>query len=150
MNLKRVLALVALAWALPVAADVSIADAWIRGTVPGQKVTGAFMQVASTTDTSLIDVSSPSAKFVEIHQMTKEGSVMKMRAVDRLPIPAGKPVELTPAGYHMMLFELKAPLNAGDVIPLTLTFEDKSGKKSTVEVKAMVRALTTGAAPPKP
>jgi len=150
MNLKRVLVLVALAWALPVAADVSIADAWIRGTVPGQKVTGAFMQVASTTDTSLIDVSSPSAKFVEIHQMTKEGSVMKMRAVDRLPIPAGKPVELTPAGYHMMLFELKAPLNAGDVIPLTLTFEDKSGKKSTVEVKAMVRALTTGAAPPKP
>jgi copper(I)-binding protein len=150
MNLKRVLALVALAWALPVAADVSIADAWIRGTVPGQKVTGAFMQVASTTDTSLIDVSSPSAKFVEIHQMTKEGSVMKMRAVDRLPIPAGKPVELTPAGYHMMLFELKAPLNAGDVIPLTLTFEDKSGKKSTVEVKATVRALTTGAAPPKP
>jgi copper(I)-binding protein len=129
---------------------VSIADAWIRGTVPGQKVTGAFRQVASTTDTSLIDVSSPSAKFVEIHQMTKEGSVMKMRAVDRLPIPAGKPVELTPAGYHMMLFELKAPLNAGDVIPLTLTFEDKSGKKSTVEVKAMVRALTTGAAPPKP
>lgn len=150
MNLKRVLALVALAWALPVAADVSIADAWIRGTVPGQKVTGAFMQVASTTDTSLIDVSSPSAKFVEIHQMTKEGSVMKMRAVDRLPIPAGKPVELTPDGYHMMLFELKAPLNAGDVVPLTLTFEDKSGKKSTVEVKAMVRALTTGAAPPKP
>jgi len=59
-------------------------------------------------------------------------------------------VELTPAGYHMMLFELKAPLNAGDVVPLTLTFEDKSGKKSTVEVKAMVRALTTGAAPPKP
>ena len=51
----------------------------------------------------------------------------------------------------MMLFELKAPLNAGDVVPMKLMFEDKSGKTSTVEVNATVRPLTAGAAlPPKP
>jgi copper(I)-binding protein len=90
----------------------------------GQKVTGAFMQIASTTDTALIDASSPSAKFIEIHEMTKEGGVMKMKAIDRLPIPGGRAVELTSGGYHMMLFELKAPLNAGEVVPMKLTFED--------------------------
>jgi copper(I)-binding protein len=142
-----IVSIAAFGCALPALADVTVNDAWVRGTIPGQKVAGAFMQIASTTDTALIDASSPSAKFVEIHEMTKEGSVMKMRAVDRLPIPGGRPVELTPGGYHMMLFELKAPLNAGDVVPMTLTFEDKSGKRSTVEVKATVKPLGAGAIP---
>jgi copper(I)-binding protein len=76
---------------------------------------------------------------------------MKMKANDRLPLPAGKSVDLTPGGYHMMLFDLKGPLNAGDVVPLTLTIEDNAGRKSTVEVKAAVKALSAGAAPaPKP
>ncbi len=146
-----IVAIAALACAFPAAAEVTVADAWVRGTIPGQKVTGAFMQIASTTDTALVDASSPSAKFIEIHEMTKVGSVVKMKAVDRLPIPGGRSVELTPSGYHMMLFDLKAPLNAGDVVPMKLTFEDKSGKKSTVEVNATVRPLTAGAAtPPKP
>jgi len=145
-----VITIAAFACAIPAFADVTINDAWVRGTLAGQKVTGAFMQIASTTDTALIDASSPSAKFIEIHEMTKEGGVMKMKAIDRLPIPGGRAVELTFGGYHMMLFELKAPLNAGEVVPMKLTFEDKSGKRSTVDVNATVRPLTAGAAlPPK-
>jgi len=143
-----VITIAAFACAIPAFADVTINDAWVRGTLAGQKVTGAFMQIASTTDTALIDASSPSAKFIEIHEMTKEGGVMKMKAIDRLPIPGGRAVELTSGGYHMMLFELKAPLNAGEVVPMKLTFEDKSGKRSTVDVNATVRPLTAGAAPP--
>jgi len=145
-----VITIAAFACAIPAFADVTINDAWVRGTLAGQKVTGAFMQIASTTDTALIDASSPSAKFIEIHEMTKEGGVMKMKAIDRLPIPGGRAVELTSGGYHMRLFELKAPLNAGEVVPMKLTFEDKSGKRSTVDVNATVRPLTAGAAlPPK-
>jgi periplasmic copper chaperone A len=150
MNPKYAAALVSiatLACVLPAAGEVTVKDAWVRGTVTGQKVTGAFMQLSSTTDAALVDASSPSAKFVEIHEMKKEGDVMKMRAIDRLPVPAGKSVDLTPGGYHMMLFDLKAPLNAGDVVPLTLTFEDGKGKKSTVDVKATVKALAAGPAP---
>jgi periplasmic copper chaperone A len=148
MKAKCVSALVsiaALACALPALADVTVRDAWVRGTVAGQKVTGAFMQLSSTSDAALVDASTPSAKFVEIHEMKKEGDVMKMKAIDKLALPAGKSVALAPGGYHMMLFDLKAPLNAGDVVPLTLTFEDSKGKKSTVEVKATVKALSAGA-----
>src|ERR1700741_194636 len=75
---------------LPAFADVTVSDAWIRSTVPGQKVAAAFMRIVSTADTALVEVTSPSAKFVEIHEMTKEGNVMRMKAVDRLPVPAEK------------------------------------------------------------
>ncbi len=68
--------------------------------------------------------------------MKMEGGVMKMSAVDRLPLPAGKAVELKPGGYHVMLMDLAQPLKEGDTVPLTLTVEDKAGKKQTVEVKA--------------
>jgi copper(I)-binding protein len=138
------------AYALPVFADVTATDAWIRSTVPGQKVAGAFMRLVSNYDTALVEASSPIAKFVEIHQMTKEGNVMKMKAIDRLPVPAEKPVELTPSGYHMMLFELKGPLNPGDKVPLTLTFESRGGRRFTLDVEATVRPLGAGPVPPKP
>jgi copper(I)-binding protein len=132
----------------PALAQVAVSGAWVRGTVAGQKVTGAFMQLTSPVDASLVDAATPAAKFVEIHEMKKEGEMMKMKAVDRVPLPAGKPVDLKPGGYHVMLFDLKAPLKEGDVVPLTLTIEDKAGKKSTVEVKAAVRALTASDPPP--
>ena len=128
--------------ALPAAAQVAVADAWIRGTVPGQKATGAFMQLTSLTDMALVGAASPAAKVVEIHQMKQEGGMMKMNAVDRVALPANKTVELKPGGYHIMMMDLTQPLRDGESIPLTLTFEDKAGKKQTVEVKAAVRALT--------
>jgi copper(I)-binding protein len=124
-------------------AQVSVMDAWVRGTVPGQKATGAFMQITSGSDTSLVAVSSPVAKVVEIHTMSQEGGVMKMRAVPAIPVPAGKPVELSPGGYHVMLMDLGQPLKEGDKVPLTLTFADKTGKKSTQDVTATVRPLAS-------
>jgi copper(I)-binding protein len=151
INWKAALVSIATAvWALPACADVTVGDAWIRSTVPGQKVAAAFMRIVSTSDTALVQVTTPSAKFVEVHEMTKEGNTMKMKAIDQLPVPAEKPVELTPAGFHLMLFELKAPLNAGDKIPLTLSFENRGGRKFQVDVEAVVRPLGTDAVPPKP
>jgi copper(I)-binding protein len=58
-------------------------------------------------------------------------------------------VDLKPGGYHVMLMELTQPLKEGESVPVTLTIEDKAGKKTTVEVKAAVRPLTSSAAPMK-
>ena len=127
--------------AAPVAAQVAVTDAWVRGTVAGQMATGAFMRLTSPVDMTLVGAASPAAKVVEVHEMKQEGGMMKMNAVDRLPLPAGKSVELKPGGYHVMLMDLARPLKEGDVVPLTLTFVDKAGVKQTVEVKAAVRAL---------
>jgi periplasmic copper chaperone A len=128
--------------AAPAAAQVTIADAWVRGTVPGQKATGAFMQLTSAADTTLVSVASPAAKVAEIHEMAVDGGVMKMRALGKLALPAGKTVALKPGGYHLMLMDLTQPLKEGETIPVTLTFVDKEGRTTTQEIKAPVRALT--------
>ena len=145
-----ILAAVGLAVAHPAAAQVTVTNAWVRGTVAGQMATGAFMQLKSPADTALVGVASPVAKIVEIHEMKMEGNVMKMNAVDKLALPAGKAVDLKPGGYHVMLMDLVKPLKDGDAVPLQLTFEDKAGKKQTVDVKATVRPLTAGGPAPAP
>ena len=67
--------------------------------------------------------SSPVADRVEVHTMSMDGDVMRMRAVPALVIPAGGHVDLAPGdGYHLMLIGLKRPLKVGDRVPLTLTF----------------------------
>ena len=139
-----VLAAAGLAAAPTVAAQVTVTDPWVRGTVTGQKATGAFMQLKSPADAALVAVSSPVAKIVEIHEMKMEGGMMKMNAVDKLALPAGKAVDLKPGGYHVMLMDLVKPLKDGDFVPLQLTFEDKAGKKQTVDVKALVKPLAAG------
>jgi copper(I)-binding protein len=147
-RLRSMAVAAAIAFAQPAfAADVSVTGAWVRGTVPGQTTTGAFMQLRSPVDTALVAVASPAAKIVEVHEMKMDGGMMKMRAVDRIAMPAGKTVDLNPGGYHVMLVGLVAPLKDGDSVPLRLTFEDKAGAKQTVDVKAVVKPLTTPAPP---
>jgi copper(I)-binding protein len=149
-NARRALALAAaLAIAVPAAAQVAVADPWVRGTVAGQKATGAFMQLKSAADATLVGAASPVAKIVEIHEMKMDGGVMKMSAIDKLPLPAGKAVDLKPGGYHVMLMDLTQELKEGQSVPMTLTVEDKAGKKTSVEVKAAVKSLTAGSSPMK-
>jgi len=133
----------------PALAQVTVTDAWVRGTVPGQKATGAFMSITSATDATLVSASSPAAKVVEIHEMVMDGGVMKMRAVDKLALPAGKPVQLKPGSYHVMLMGITEPLAEGQTVPVTLTLVGKDGKQTTQEVKAPVKALTAATAAPQ-
>jgi len=149
MEIVRSLVLFAtLAAAQSALAQVAVMDPWVRGTVPAQKSTGAFMQLKSASDVALVAASSPAAGIVEIHEMKMDGGVMRMAAVKRVDLPAGKTVELSPGGYHVMLMDLKAPLKEGEQVPVTLTFEDKAGKRFTADVKAPVRALTASASMP--
>jgi copper(I)-binding protein len=142
------LAVAGLAAAAAASAQVTVTDPWVRGTVTGQMATGAFMQLKSPADTALVAAASPVAKIVEVHEMKMEGGMMKMNAVDRLALPAGKTVDLKPGGYHVMLMDLVKPLKDGDTVPLQLTFEDKAGKKQTIEIKAVVKPLADSGAPP--
>jgi copper(I)-binding protein len=72
---------------------------------------------------------------------------MRMSAVDRLALPAGKAVKLEPGGYHVMLMGLVAPIKEGDTVAITLALKDKDGKPWSVDVKAPVRALAAAPAP---
>ncbi|MGE5320016.1 MAG: copper chaperone PCu(A)C [Hyphomicrobiaceae bacterium] len=126
------------------AANISVTDAWARATVPGQPVSGAYMRIQSDADARLLGVSSAVVPRVEVHEMSMDGGVMRMREVKAIDLPKGKTVALEPGGYHIMLMNLKKPIAAGDVIPLTLVVES-DGKRQTVEVKAEARAMGSGA-----
>lgn len=126
-------------------AEVTVANAWARATVPQQKASGAFMTLTSSTDTRLVAASSPAAGVAEIHEMKMEGNVMKMNAIAGLDLPAGKAVELTPGGYHLMLMQLARPLEAGSTIAVSLTFEDAAGKRSSMDIQVPVKPLSTPA-----
>jgi len=126
---------------LDVESAVTATDAWVRGMVPAQRTTGAFVTLQSTEDARLVGVASPLAKSAEIHESDMANGTMRMKAVDFVALPAGKRVELKPGGYHVMLLGVVKPLGEGDSVPLTLTLEDPSGKRSTLELKAAVRPL---------
>jgi hypothetical protein len=121
--------------------SVEITGPWVRETVAAQTATGGFMEITSRQGGVLIGASSTVAGRVEVHQMKMEGNTMKMRAIDKLDLPAGKPVKLAPGGYHLMLLDLKKTLPAGTVVPLTLSIAGNDGKRSNVEVNAEVRRL---------
>jgi hypothetical protein len=130
----------ALAATAAIHAQTTVTEAWVRSTVVGQQATGAFLQITSVKGGKLVSAGSPVAGIVEIHEMTMDGNVMKMRALPSgLDLPAGKPVALKPGGIHVMLMDLKQPLKAGDTVPLVLVVESAGNKRETLEVKASVR-----------
>ncbi|WP_345794638.1 copper chaperone PCu(A)C [Thauera sp. JM12B12] len=122
-------------------AEVTVAEPWVRATVPAQKATGAFMQLESDADARLVSAASPVAGVVEIHEMVMDKDVMKMNRVDGLALPAGQAVELKPGGYHVMLMDLKDQVKEGDQVPLTLIVENKDGSRQTIELTAPARPL---------
>lgn len=140
--------LIAVATAQAQSAAVSVQDPWVRGTVAQQKASGAFMTITSPVAGRLVSASSPVAGVTEIHEMTMDGQVMRMRAVDGLDLPAGRAVQLKPGGYHVMLMELRQPLKAGETVPITLVIERAGGAKESVRVDAPVRPLAATAAVP--
>lgn len=129
------------------AQTVDVQGAWARATVPGQKATGAFMKLTAKSGAKLVSVSSPVAGVAEVHEMKMDGDVMKMRAVQGgLELPVGQAVELKPGGYHLMLMDLKLPLQKDTTIPVTLLFKDAKGVETKTEITVPVRATPPSAA----
>jgi periplasmic copper chaperone A len=132
------------------AQSIKVDGAWVRSAVPGQQGTGAFMKLTASESMQLVGFSTPVAGVAQVHEMKMEGDVMKMRAVDKLELPAGRTVELKPGGYHLMLMDLKQPLVQGSTVPISLVFRDAKGGESKLDLNLPVRvaAPASGAATP--
>lgn len=110
--------------------DLHIGHPYARATAPHQPAAGAYLSVENKGKDAdkLVSASSPVAKSVEIHTMSMQDNVMKMREVPGIELQPGAKIAMKPGeGYHLMLIGLKQPLKAGDSFPLTLSFE-KAGK----------------------
>ena len=115
--------------------DIQIKDAWARATPGGAQTAAVYVTAESAAGDRLTGVSTPAAQKADIHSMTMEGSVMKMRQVDGIDLPAGTAVMLKPGGYHIMLTGLPQPLTEGQSFPLTLDFAKAGARQVTVSVE---------------
>ena len=119
------------------AGSLHIEHPWARATVQGQAAGGAFVAIENKGAADrLLGASSGAAASVELHTMSMDGDVMRMRQVKAIDLPAGARVELKPGALHIMLLGLKAPLAAGSSFPLTLRFEKAGDVKVDVHVEA--------------
>ncbi|HYC49305.1 MAG TPA: copper chaperone PCu(A)C [Burkholderiales bacterium] len=127
------------------ASSVQVSNAWLRAPVPGQKTAGGYLEITSARNAALVAANSPAAGRVEIHESTTEGGVMRMRAIPRVELAAGRTVKLAPNGVHLMLFDLKRPLKAGEKVPLTLSVQHAGAAPQALQVELEVRAAASGA-----
>lgn len=124
------------AYADDVPGGLVLSDAWARASVTATGAAYLTVENTGSSDDTLVEVRSDAAETVELHTMTMDGMVMKMRKLDKLDVKAGETVKLAPGGLHIMLIRLKEPLGEGMSVPLTLVFE----KAGAVDVSAPVRA----------
>jgi periplasmic copper chaperone A len=114
---------------------IEVKNAWARAT-PGKVETGAaYLTIESAAPDRLTGVSTPVAGKAEVHEMTMQGGVMKMRPLGPVDLPAGHAVVLKPGGTHIMLTGLKQPLRVGESFPLTLDFERAGKREVTVTIE---------------
>lgn len=117
--------------------DIHVADPQARATAPGQPAGAVYLSMENrgAAADSLIAASSPAAKAVEIHTMSMQGNVMRMRQVPGIPLAPAQKIAMTPGhGYHIMLIGLTQPLKLGDRFPLTLSFEQSGALEVSVQV----------------
>ena len=117
--------------------NIFVSDVWVQAMPPSQTNTAAYMVITNNSPKEAIIVSASSdiAGATEIHQMSDMDGMMNMAMVANLHVPAQSKLTLHPGGFHIMLINLKKPVNKGDIVPVTLHFQDGSA----IIVKAIVR-----------
>lgn len=128
------------------ATPILVEQPWSRATPAGSTVAGGYVKLTNTgkEPDRLLGGTFARAKSVEVHIMTSEMGVMKMRQVtEGVELPPGVPVELKPGGLHLMLMGLTEGLKAGETVKGTLTFE----KAGSVDVEFAIAPLGAEAPP---
>ena len=117
------------------ACDLKVESAWIRETPSTAKSLAGYAVLSNSAGKTLTVVSASSAAFakVEMHETITENGIAKMRAIEKLVIPANSKVEFAPSGKHFMLIEPSSTLKSGDVV--SVIFKDATSCQTTVKFK---------------
>lgn len=114
-----------------------IMKAWVRPTVKSQTSTGGYLKIMAHADGKIVGASSTIAERTEIHEMSMDGDIMRMRQVQSVEVEEGDILDFKPGGYHVMFMGLNAPIAKDQEIIFKLEFESKDGIKSSIPVKAL-------------
>lgn len=119
------------------AETVQVSEQWAGAADAGTTAVFGTLTNTGHHDVRIVSATSPAAGTVELHEVVSDGSGSKtMRPKDGgLSIAAGGTHELVPGGDHVMLMDLKAPLQPGADVPVSLVFEDGSSLPVTAQVR---------------
>ena len=154
-GLSAALLTLALAPSAAMAADVAVGDIvihrpWARATPGGAQVGGGYLTIENRGSVAdrLIGGSFGASSGFELHNMTMDGGIMKMRPAGPLEIPPGRSITLDPANLHIMFTGLKRGLKQGETVPGTLTFEHAGVAKVDFAVEGIGAKGSDGSAAP--
>lgn len=118
---------------------LTVSHPWARATAGPARAGAAYLTITNHGQKMdrLLAVATPAAKRASVHVTLMEQGVMKMRPVKAVEVHPGEPAVLQPGGMHVMLMGLKAPLEAGERFPMTLTFENTGVIEILVTVKGV-------------
>lgn len=122
--------------------DIQVDGAWVRATAPERDSANVYLFITSKQAATLVGASSPAAKTIELRSMTHAGGMMKTHTIESVDLPASKRVDMSSVhGPHLALVDLKAPLKAGETVPVTLNIETVDKKSIRIEVRAEIKPL---------
>jgi len=127
------------AFAVEHGGNIIIDSPYVRATIPGTKITSAYMSIENRNSEAVIltGASSLFSDRIEIHQHTMSDGMMKMRQVEQLVIKENNQVILQPMGYHLMIFNVKRNLKPEENISLTLHFKQQKDLVITIPVRSI-------------
>ncbi|MGX9416454.1 copper chaperone PCu(A)C [Vibrio sp. WJH972] len=144
MNKKRfLLTSLLLTFAQATYADIVAEGAYARETAPSATTSAIFVTLSNpdSENIELVSATASKAGKVELHDMIKEGDVMKMRQVEKITVPAKGKTELKPGGYHVMLFDLAGPLKEGENISVKLNFSNQQSISFDAPIKKVMMGM---------
>ena len=133
--IKRLLLLALLVYALPAAAEsLQVTGAWIKNLPMAVPVRAGYMRISNNQnrEVTIVSLQSKSFESIEIHQSLEVNGMMSMRPVDN---PAGASLELAPGGYHLMMMHPLDELIPGQIVAVTLYYEDQKTQLIEMEVR---------------
>jgi copper(I)-binding protein len=121
------------------AGSIEVHDPWSRATPKGASTAIGYMVLKNdgSTPDRFTGASVDVADRVELHSMTMENGISKMRELDGIEIRPGQTISLKPGGSHAMFVGLKHPLKQGERVKGTLTFE----RAGTVRIEYTVEGI---------
>ncbi|WP_070969039.1 copper chaperone PCu(A)C [Vibrio sonorensis] len=123
--------------------DIQVDDPYARATPPTAVNSAVFGEItnAGDADRFIVSASTDAAGKVELHDVIKDGDVMKMRQVENFKIPANGKTVLKPGSFHIMLFELKQPLEEGNKIEVEVVFANGEKQSFTAPIKKVMKGM---------
>lgn len=121
------------------AQDIVVRDGWSRATPAVVDIGAIYLTIENHGRAAdrLVGATTPAARRVELHSVTVTDDIARMRRLGSVEIAPDAQVVFDPTGYHLMLFGLEKPLQAGDIIDVTLEFESAGAVPLRVEVRSL-------------